>query len=177
MAEERALRIFAQIVCVVQYLYSEGVMHRDIKPENILLDSKGDIKLCDFGWAQVFEADHLRKSLCGTYEYMAPELIFKKSHNEKIDVWCLGVLLYEMLHGRPPFKGNSIEGMQKQFQEKQICVKKSLQPEVKTLIKSMLQANWKKRASIDQIAHQFIIQRYLAVDENKSDRKAMQSER
>ena len=113
MMEEKALRIFSQIVDVVQYLYSQGVMHRDIKPENILLDENGNIKLCDLGWAQTFEPDILRKSLCGTYEYMAPELIFKKSHNEKIDVWCLGVLLYEMLHGVPPFKGASIEGMQK----------------------------------------------------------------
>ena len=80
-----------------------------MKPENLLIDKQGNIKLCDFGWCAEYEySTAMRNTFCGTYEYMAPEIFEKKPYDEKVDVWCLGVLLYELIHGKSPYKGNTV---------------------------------------------------------------------
>jgi serine/threonine protein kinase len=71
-----------------------------------LLDSVCNIKLCDFGWSAE-EKGLKRNTFCGTYEYMAPEMLFKGEYDYRVDIWALGILLYEMLHGRAPFKGKT----------------------------------------------------------------------
>lgn len=88
------------------YLHSQNppILHRDIKPENILL-SKNTLKIADFGWSNT--DDSMRNTYCGTPEYLSPEMILGTGHNEKLDVWSLGVLMYEMLHGKPPFAANN----------------------------------------------------------------------
>jgi serine/threonine protein kinase len=68
------------------------------------LDSYSNIKICDFGWCAE-DINAKRTTFCGTYEYMAPEMLFKAEYDYKVDIWALGVLLYEMLHGFAPFKG------------------------------------------------------------------------
>lgn len=73
-----------------------------------MLDSQFNAKLCDLGWSCVSETDDFRTSVCGTYEYMSPEIALKNKHNNKVDIWCLGVLLYEMLHGSPPFAAENL---------------------------------------------------------------------
>lgn len=100
LPEDVALRFFYQIVSAVGYLHDKQVIHRDIKPENILLDEGLNAKLCDFGWATGLQVEgEVRYSVCGTYEYMSPEIFYEQSHSTKTDVWCLGILLFEMLHG------------------------------------------------------------------------------
>lgn len=79
-----------------------------MQPENILLDNACNVKICDLGWA----TDNIttkRKTFCGTYEYMAPEMVFEQEYNFTIDVWALGVLLYELLHGFAPFPAKSLD--------------------------------------------------------------------
>lgn len=61
------------------------------------------MKLCDFGWSCYCEEKDFRGSICGTYEYMSPEILEKNKHSKKLDIWCLGIMLYEMLHGDTPF--------------------------------------------------------------------------
>lgn len=78
-------------------------MHRDLKPENLLLDNEGNIKLCDFGWSA--ESTQNRTTFCGTIDYMSPEMLHNQPHDHTLDIWCLGVLLYELVHGEAPFKG------------------------------------------------------------------------
>ncbi len=81
-------------------MHEKNIIHRDIKPENILFDSDFNVKLCDFGWSCFLQNDDdFRTSICGTYEYMSPEIVNNYTHNKKVDIWCLGILLYEMLHG------------------------------------------------------------------------------
>lgn len=100
MPEQLALRFFYQTVLAVKYLHEHNVIHRDIKPENIIFDADLTAKLCDFGWAAVLEStSDMRYSVCGTFEYMSPEIFYEQSHSTKTDIWCLGILLYEMLHG------------------------------------------------------------------------------
>ena len=75
-----------------------------MQPENLLLDRHLNIKLCDFGWCAE-GITTARNTFCGTYEYMAPEMLFGNNYDFSIDIWALGVLLYEMVHGHAPFRG------------------------------------------------------------------------
>ena len=79
------------------------MIHRDIKPENLLLDVRGDLKIADFGWS-VHAPSSRRATMCGTLDYLPPEMVAGEFHDEKVDLWSLGVLCYEFLCGKPPFE-------------------------------------------------------------------------
>ena len=91
----------AQMFLAIEYLHSMGIVHRDIKPENILITKGGSLKLVDFGFSKVVEDKTW--TLCGTPEYIAPEVLLSKGHGRGVDYWSFGILLFEMLAGYPPF--------------------------------------------------------------------------
>ena len=102
--EEPVTRFFAsQILSGLSYLHSMNIMYRDMKPENVLLDENGNACLADFGISKVLDPKETTKSFVGTPEYVAPEIILQKGHNKSVDIWCFGILLYEMTFGLPPF--------------------------------------------------------------------------
>lgn len=104
---------FFQTALGINYLHSKDIIHRDLKPENLLVDDKGNVKVCDFGWSAEMDTN-TRITFCGTVDYMvvlyltqAPEMLKNKPYDKSLDIWCLGILLYELLHGYPPFKGKT----------------------------------------------------------------------
>ena len=101
---EDSVRFFGgQVVLAVEYMHAKGVAHRDIKPENLLLDAQGYVKLSDFGFAKILGEDGSTQTLCGTPDYMAPEVLAGGGHGKGVDWWALGVLLYELIVSFPPF--------------------------------------------------------------------------
>ncbi len=93
----------AQIICGLCYLHSLDILYRDLKPENILMDAKGNVALADFGISKYLKEDEKCTSFVGTPEYVAPEIVLEKGHDRSVDIWCYGILLYEMIYGLPPF--------------------------------------------------------------------------
>lgn len=88
----------------IQFLHLRKIVYRDIKPENLLIDRHGYAKLADFGLARITQPGSKRWTCCGTPEYMAPEVLLKYGHDFSVDYWALGVLIYELTMGEPPFK-------------------------------------------------------------------------
>lgn len=104
--EKTVAQIMRETISAVKYLHSLNppIIHRDIKPENILLDYENRAKLADFGWSNFLENNKTRDTLAGTPEYLAPEMVMKSGHDEGVDIWSIGVLIFELLAGRPPFE-------------------------------------------------------------------------
>lgn len=105
-SDKRSSRYIDQMADALSYLHSKHVIHRDIKPENLLLGINGELKIGDFGWS-VHAPGNRRMTMCGTLDYLPPEMVEQKEHNEKVDYWALGVLTYEFLIGNPPFEDRS----------------------------------------------------------------------
>ena len=158
MCEEEAFYYFIQVSSAIHFLHENGYAHRDIKPENILLDGKGGIKLCDFGWC-VNVAKGERTTFCGTYEYMAPEMINDEFYDMGIDIWSLGVLLYEMIHGYSPFRANRFIKDAKKAQveifinikNNNYSINKNISKECIDLIDKLLTTDTAKRIKIDEL--------------------------
>ncbi|OAQ68425.1 protein kinase DC2 [Pochonia chlamydosporia 170] len=143
--DEPAARFYAaEIVLVLEYLHEQqgGVAYRDLKPENLLLDKDGHIKLVDFGFAKRlgYKDDHPVETytLCGTPEYLAPEVIHNKGHTTAVDWWALGILIYEFLTGYPPFWHQNPIEIYKQIVEKPVTFPQDppISAEAKDIIRS-----------------------------------------
>ncbi|KAG8510180.1 Aurora kinase C [Galemys pyrenaicus] len=101
--EQRTATIIEELADALTYCHEKKVIHRDIKPENLLLGYRGEVKIADFGWS-VHTPSLRRKTMCGTLDYLPPEMIEGRTYNETVDLWCMGVLCYELLVGNPPFE-------------------------------------------------------------------------
>jgi serine/threonine protein kinase len=140
-----------EIISAVKYLHSftPPIIHRDIKPENILLDENGRVKLADFGWSNY--EDKKRQTYCGTPEYLAPEMIKKEGHDTTVDIWDLGVLMFEFLTGHPPFSGSNHTELFMNIKKHKINWPDDFPPLAKNLISKILKQNPKERIGLEEI--------------------------
>ena len=149
--QKTTAQFLRETISAVKYLHEHHVIHRDIKPENILLDHNYRVKLSDFGWSNFCEENEKRKTFCGTPEYLSPEMVKKVPHDYRVDIWSLGVLLFECLAGYPPFTGQSEEELFKNIRQLKIHWPIDFPPLAKNLVTKILKLNPKERPSLDEI--------------------------
>ena len=134
----------AHIITIFEYLHSKNIVYRDLKPENILINKNGYLKLTDFGFAKQLENEKTY-TLCGTPEYLAPEIILNKGHGKAVDWWTLGILLYEMLVGIDPFSDDDPMKTYQKILKGKINFPKTINKDAKSLIKHLLTQDTSKR--------------------------------
>ena len=150
--------IMKDILNAVYYLHNmkPTIIHRDIKPENILLDSKNKAYLTDFGWSNYMDNFIRRNTMCGTPLYLPPEMIGQFGHDETADIWCIGVLIFELITGTTPFEGNDMETVAHNISKLRITWPPNMDPDAKDLCSKILKLNGKDRLSIEKIlSHKF----------------------
>ena len=157
-SENVAYKYFIQIVNAVYFLHQNNIIHRDIKPENILIGDSDLLKLCDFGWAKELTVNN-RSTFCGTVEYMAPEIVGCEKYDCSVDVWSLGILLYELLMGYSPFRSKKEKNTMIKIKHHSLSFDKNkpLSKECQNLIEGLLNVNPLSRFKLrDILEHPFI---------------------
>jgi len=150
--EKRAAKYIRSLADALGYCHTKHVIHRDIKPENLLLDLKGDLKIADFGWS-VHAPNSRRNTLCGTLDYLPPEMVEGRQHDEMVDVWSLGVLMYEFLVGNPPFEAHPPAETYKKISKVDIKWPAHISEDAKDLISKFLVKDPTKRISLADVEH------------------------
>ncbi|KAL6637923.1 hypothetical protein ACP70R_025495 [Stipagrostis hirtigluma subsp. patula] len=150
-SEQIAATYVASLAAALAYCHKKRVIHRDIKPENLLLDIDGRLKIADFGWAA--RSDTKRNTLCGTIDYLAPEMVEKRAHDHAVDNWTLGILCYEFLYGSPPFEADEQGDTLKRIAKVDLMFPSTpnVSAEAKDIICKLLVKDSTKRLSLDEI--------------------------
>ncbi len=155
-SERLTSKYIGQMAGALKYCHEKHVIHRDIKPENLLLDEKGNLKISDFGWS-VHAPNSRRTTLCGTLDYLPPEMIERKPHDLNVDLWCLGVLAYEFLVGQPPFLTNTKNETYHKIRSVSYDFPAHVSEEARDLVRKLLVKNPSQRLSLDEVLrHPFI---------------------
>lgn len=158
--EKTSAKFVYQLADALSYCHSKKVIHRDIKPENLLLGLTGDLKIADFGWS-VHAPSSRRTTLCGTLDYLPPEMIEGKFHNECVDLWSLGVLCYELLVGKPPFETESNSETYTRITKVDIRYPSYMSEGARDLISKLLRHDPKKRLPLEEVkVHPWIVANY-----------------
>ena len=137
-SEERTRFYAAEIACGLGHLHKNGIIYRDLKPENLLLDTDGHIGLTDFGLSKRVGPDEKSQTFCGTPEYLAPEIINDEGHDKNVDWWSFGILVYEMMAGRPPFYTSNHQKMYELITRGKLAFPTAFSADAKDFLKKIL---------------------------------------
>jgi aurora kinase A len=155
--EPRTAKYIFQVADALNYCHSKNVIHRDIKPENILLSDDGTLKIADFGWS--VHASSRRHTMCGTLDYLPPEMVRGLKHDEKVDYWSVGVLCYEFLTGRPPFEMKHTQETYDRITSVNYSFPSHVTHGPRDLIKRLLVKEPEKRLTLEGVmAHKWIVE-------------------
>lgn len=144
--EEKARFYIVEILLALEELHKQGIIFRDLKPENVVLDPEGHAKLTDFGLSKEgMEEGQKARSFCGSVAYLAPEMLRRAGHDRTVDWYLLGVVLYEMIVGTPPYYSNNREQLFSNIQRGKLVLPKTMSDDAKSLIKLLLHRDPNKR--------------------------------
>jgi len=170
--EKDAARIIQQVASACKYLHSIGIVHRDLKPENLLLENKNPdcrIKIADFGLSKIMEAQSILQTACGTPGYVAPEVLIGEGYNQEVDVWSIGVIMYILLCGFPPFYADNNSKLFEKIMSGAYSFPSpywdKISASAKDLIKCMLVVDPKKRYTSSQVMDHPWIKELVGVPE------------
>ena len=156
--------ILKDVISATYYLHhmNPPIIHRDIKPENVLINSEMKAKLTDFGWSNYLnKSDMKRTTMCGTPIYLAPELVNNYGHDHRVDIWCIGVLMFELLTGQAPWIGEDVQTLKYNISQMKIRWPKNMDPDAVDLLKKTLRYNPEERISLrNMLMHPFFIKYY-----------------
>ncbi|XP_015602193.1 aurora kinase B [Cephus cinctus] len=155
-SEHLSAKYTYQVADALEYCHSNNVIHRDLKPENLLLTYQGDIKLADFGWS-VHAPSSKRNTLCGTLDYLPPEMVTGDSYDVYVDHWCLGILCYEFLVGCPPFLSDSQQETYSKIKQVNIEWPIYIKAGAKDLISKLIRRRSSDRISLSGVKKHFWI--------------------
>ncbi|XP_053666312.1 aurora kinase B [Anopheles marshallii] len=156
--EKRSARYVSQVADALNYCHANNVIHRDLKPENILLTDDDNIKLADFGWSAHTNSNK-RKTMCGTLDYLPPEMVDGKMYDDSVDQWCLGILCYEFLVGNPPFESQTTQHTYDKIRRLDIVYPRHLSTGAINLIAKLLRIPSSSRITLrDVMNHPWVVQ-------------------
>lgn len=161
LSEFEAAMIFSQVVDGLQFLHRSNIMHRDISMSNLLLTADLRVKIADFGLASQLKQNYENKhtTLCGTPNYISPEVATRSSHGLPTDIWALGCLLYTLLVGRPPFDSNGVKSTLTQVVIRDVTFPDHISTDAQNLIKRMLSKNPEERIQLQEVASHAFMQK------------------
>lgn len=149
--EKQCAIYIGMLVSALIYLHERNVIHRDIKPENLLLGHGGELKIADFGWS-VHEPTSTRTTLCGTLDYLSPEMVQGQPHTKNVDLWSLGVLAYELLVGRAPFHATGFDDTYNKIMKVRYEVPPEMSRPAAHLISRLLVKQPEQRMPLEHVA-------------------------
>jgi serine/threonine protein kinase len=159
--DETAATYIYSLAVALKYCHSKKVIHRDIKPENLLLTLNGTLKIADFGWS-VHDPSSRQTEICGTLDYLPPEMILHESYDEKIDLWSIGVLCYELLVGRTPFIMATPQATFTKIANVEYSTPLRISPNAVDLIAKLLKRDPSERLSLENVMqHPWIVENRL----------------
>lgn len=156
-SEKVSARYICDLAMALEYCHKKHVIHRDIKPENLLIGAYQEVKIADFGWS-VHAPSSRRNTLCGTLDYLPPEMVEGREHDEQVDVWSLGVLLYEFLVGSPPFEAEGHSATYRRISRVDLRFPRGVPEDAQDLIRKLLVKDPQKRMSLNSIpTHPWVV--------------------